>query len=184
MNLLQPDNETETKIINFSRNYDVVFSTNASNVTFDSHGNEIYGISQLVTIFSQLPERGLILSDPTGMYKKYLEKRFDSLPQNLLILDYSHNFINVIMHSVAMIRATTTDGDSLSIKEALFMGKQVIASDCVSRPAGVILYTAGKQDELMCAIKNIQLNVKLETLDKITDSSLELISLYDEFLKI
>lgn len=38
-----------------------------------------------------------------------------------------------------MIRFTTTDGDSLSVKEALLAGKSVIATDVVDRPEQVIL---------------------------------------------
>jgi glycosyltransferase involved in cell wall biosynthesis len=179
------DIKTDKVVHDFSKHYEIVFSTNAHNVAFDSQGNEIYGISQLVNIFSQLPDKGLIFSDPSGKYKKYLEEKFSSLPSNLLILDYYHDFITVIRHTSVMIRATTTDGDSLSIKEALFLGKRVIASDCVSRPNGVILYKAGNQASLMYVIKATSLDVKsISAMDSIGDASREIISLYNEFSKV
>jgi glycosyltransferase involved in cell wall biosynthesis len=178
------DIKTDKAIHDFSKHYEIIFSTNAHNVSFDTQGNEIYGISQLVNIFSQLPDRGLIFSDPSGKYKKYLEEKFSSLPSNLLILDYYHDFITVIRHTSVMIRATTTDGDSLSIKEALFFGKRVIASDCVSRPNGVILYKAGNRDSLMYVIKATSLDVKsISATDSIGDASREIISLYNKFFK-
>ena len=39
-----------------------------------------------------------------------------------------------------MIRATSTDGDSLSVREALDSGVRVLATDCVDRPDGVTLF--------------------------------------------
>jgi glycosyltransferase involved in cell wall biosynthesis len=177
------DIKTDTVIQEFSKNYEIVFSTNAHNVSFDSQGNEIYGISQLVNIFSKLPDKGLILSDPSGEYKKYLEAKFGLLPGNLLILNYGHDFITVIKHTSVMIRATTTDGDSLSVKEALFLGKQVIASDCVNRPNGAILYKMGNQDDLIDVIKSIRKDTNsILAEDTIIDASVELVSLYNEFL--
>jgi hypothetical protein len=38
-----------------------------------------------------------------------------------------------------LLRITTTDGDALSVKEALFLNKQVIATDVVDRPVGTQL---------------------------------------------
>jgi glycosyltransferase involved in cell wall biosynthesis len=184
INELYDSVETEKKIYEFSKNYKLLFFTNAFNVSFDSRGKETYGISQLVNIFFQLPDKGLIFSDPSGNYKKYLETKFSSLPDNLLILNYNHDFITVIRHASVMIRATTTDGDSLSVREALFLGKRVIASDCVSRPNGVILYKTGNQDDLMRIIKTVHLDIDFTlSADSAIDSSLELISLYNEYLK-
>lgn len=40
----------------------------------------------------------------------------------------------------AVIRATNTDGNSLSVMECLSIGTPVIASDCTERPDGVLLF--------------------------------------------
>ena len=39
-----------------------------------------------------------------------------------------------------MIRHTTTDGDALSVREALYLQKRTFATDCVPRPQGTICY--------------------------------------------
>jgi hypothetical protein len=67
------------------------------------------------------------------------------------------------------IRNTTTDGDSISIHEALYLGKQVWATDCVMRPDGVNVYS--KLDEMFNEQICAQPYVPPNTMD-------ELISLY------
>jgi len=54
-----------------------------------------------------------------------------------------------------MIRFTLTDGDSLSVKEALLLRKPVIATDVVNRPEQVLLVSTDIQS-LEDAIKNFQ----------------------------
>ena len=49
--------------------------------------------------------------------------------------------------SDALIRATTMDGDSLSVKEALYYGVPVFATDVVDRPSGVISFSDFKDLE-------------------------------------
>jgi glycosyltransferase involved in cell wall biosynthesis len=39
-----------------------------------------------------------------------------------------------------VLRPTNTDGDSLTIREALFLGKPILASDVVARPPGTIIF--------------------------------------------
>jgi glycosyltransferase involved in cell wall biosynthesis len=42
-------------------------------------------------------------------------------------------------HNVIYIRATRTEGDAVSVREALLMGVPVVASDVVGRPEGTVL---------------------------------------------
>ncbi|HEU4698114.1 MAG TPA: glycosyltransferase family 4 protein [Gemmatimonadales bacterium] len=48
----------------------------------------------------------------------------------------------------AVIRATNTDGNSLTVLEALSAGTPVVASDCVGRPAGTVLFRTRDVDDL------------------------------------
>ena len=124
----------------FKTNYKFVFSTNASNFVLDSYGNEIYMGSELVNFFSENKNYGLIFSDPTGNYYKFFHEFFDELPKNIYFISQEHDFVNVIKQTDALIRATTTDGDSISVKEALHYGKQVFATNIVERPEGVTCF--------------------------------------------
>jgi hypothetical protein len=61
------------------------------------------------------------------------------LNDNILLLPFLHDFNAVLKETDSMIRYTTTDGDSISVKEALYAGKSVIATNVVDRPHDVIL---------------------------------------------
>ncbi len=122
------------------KKFEAYFCTNAWHRTYDKDSNEIYGISSLVEIFRDLPKLGLIISDPSGSYADYFKTKQIELPENILIIPTPHSFVEIIKSTDCMIRATTTDGDSISIREALYFDKPVIASNCVERPEGCVLY--------------------------------------------
>lgn len=156
---LEPLNNKITKdIMRLKQLKDVVFCTNASNVSFDKNGNEIYGISKLISIFENLPKLGLVCSDPSGNYSKFLKELQINIPNNVIFISEAHSFIEIIKLSNAMLRTTTTDGDSLSVKEALFFNKDVIASDCTARPDDVILYKTGNKDSLIKVLTQFHLS--------------------------
>lgn len=114
----------------------IVFCTNAYNVSYDKNNKEIYQISDLVNIFNTLPHISLIVSDPSSNYSQLLKKGV--INSNILLIPFAHDFNAVLKESDCFIRFTTTDGDSISVKEALSMGVPVIATDVVSRPKGTI----------------------------------------------
>lgn len=132
----------ETKIVieKFKSHYNNVFCTNAWNVVFDKDKREIYNGSLLVELFDKLKTSALLFSDPVGNYSNFLKNKYGNLPENIHFINYQHDFIDVINYVDAFIRPTTTDGDSLSVHEALYYNKDVIVSDVVDRPTGCILY--------------------------------------------
>ncbi len=156
-----------------------VFCTNASSRAFDQTGNEIYGISLLLKAFSQIePTFGLIISDPTG--ENYDEaKKNNAIPKNVFFITELHNFSGIIKKSNCFIRATTTDGDPLSVKESLILETPVIASDCIERPDTVITFRSKDINSLKATILDFQpfkpqVEVKsgLKDLDKLYNSIL------------
>jgi glycogen synthase len=46
----------------------------------------------------------------------------------------------------ALLRSTSSDGSSLSVLEALYVGTPVVATDCAERPPGTILFPVGDWD--------------------------------------
>ena len=140
-------NETEQYIEKLKNKYGNVFCTNAWNVSFDENNSEIYNGSLLVDIFSKTSNSALVFSDPVGNYKSYLLKKYKQLPKNIFFITYSHDFIDIIKMTSALIRATTTDGDSLSVREALYFSKNVITSNVVDRPNGCIIYKTNEELE-------------------------------------
>jgi glycosyltransferase involved in cell wall biosynthesis len=47
-------------------------------------------------------------------------------------------------HDVIYVRPTRTEGDAVSVREALLMGVPVVASDVVGRPEGTVLASDGE----------------------------------------
>jgi glycosyltransferase involved in cell wall biosynthesis len=131
--------DIEIKISDLNKTCEQLFCTNAFDVSFDTQGREIYQITELVSLFNRYPRKGLIISDPSGNYKKYINKNGIEVRNNILFIPFPHDFNAVINKTDYFIRFTITDGDSLSVKEALLAGKPVIATDVVSRPKGVNL---------------------------------------------
>lgn len=136
----------------------VIFCTNAYAVSHDRDGNEIYGISQLVSIFEELPEYSLVISDPSGEYGQLLCSGSRQMPDNIKIISKVHDFFPVLKLTDCFIRCTTTDGDSLSVREAIFLKKPVIASDCIPRPEGCQLYATSSEGALRTALEHVDLS--------------------------
>jgi glycosyltransferase involved in cell wall biosynthesis len=58
----------------------------------------------------------------------------------------------VIKRASVFLRPTTSDGDSISLREALHFNVPVVASDAAPRPAGSILFASRDQAEFNSAI--------------------------------
>jgi glycosyltransferase involved in cell wall biosynthesis len=157
-----------------------VFCTNAHSLVYDTKGNEIYGILFLVDFFKDNPKDGFVVSDPKGEYLRFFKNNNFVLGENIILLTGNHSFFEVLKQADCFIRNTTTDGDSLSIKEALFSGTRVIASDCVDRPAGVIVFEVSNPQSFENAIFKVKTegNISLESTP--INCAIELTNLYKQ----
>lgn len=124
-----------------------VISVNAWKVTWEN-GKDIYGLDLVIEAFSSVQKgnkkAGLCLCIPQltiegGEYLENLKSRFKIDNTTVLIIDRGVNFLDVLMLSSVFVRPTRTDGDALSVKEALLAGIPTIATKVVERPTGVIL---------------------------------------------
>jgi hypothetical protein len=164
--------EIEESINKIIRKRKIVACTNAHNYVVDKSGNDLYGIDFLLRIFSNLPDFCLLISDPSANLKKKYFNYVDC--DNILFISVQHQFVEIIKKSNLLIRATTTDGDSLSIKEAFYYNVDVIASDCVDRPQGCNLYiTLNEESFLKTLFKS-----KAEKHLKIYNGAKQIIEIY------
>lgn len=114
-----------------------IVSTNAYNVSFDKNGNDTYGVDFLVQYFKECDDKALVISDPSGNY----HKRYSTLDCNsVYFIDYPHSYFELLKHVDYFVRNTSTDGDALSVKEALYLNVPTLCSDVVDRPRGVRLF--------------------------------------------
>lgn len=132
------------KIDNLHKQGHRVFSTNASVCSFTPEGEEIYGIEFLIEFFRQRDEV-LVISDPSG---RYAEKHKG---EDLFITGF-HSTYAIYKHVDGTIRNTATDGDSLSVRESLYLGLPTLATDRVDRPEGCILFHYNDKESLEKAL--------------------------------
>ena len=178
---IKPLNEkTNIKLNKLISDYKKIFSTNASDLVFDSHNREIYMGSEIIKFFIENQQHALVFSSPNDRYYNYLKNKFKELPENILFIKENHDFINVLKKSNALIRATTMDGDSLSVKEALYYNKNVYATDIVDRPDGVICFKDFIDFKYLINTSNMY---EKKSNNSIKDSSIEIIELYKKVLK-
>ena len=110
-------------------------------------------------------------------YKKMVEKA--NLQDRILILDEPLSFVRLISMSDIVLRTTNTDGDAISIREGLFMGKTVIASDVVKRPLGVLLFKTRNINSLL----EVVLSSKLKDSESLsTNQEIDYLKLYSSIL--
>lgn len=161
----QKEELLQTEIINLlNRLHDEgkkIVSTNASNASFDKNGNDIYGIGFLVDYFKDSDNMALIVSDPSGNY----HKQYTGLQSgSVFFLDYPHSYYELLKHVDFFVRNTSTDGDALSVKEALYIGIPTMCTDVVDRLEGVTLFKYCDKKSFENGLKTATVsNVKIES---------------------
>jgi len=117
---------------------------------YDTSGREIYGINFLIKYFEKNNSYSLIVSDPGGHYKKNHKEVSD----NIFFIDYPHSLYELMRISDVFARNTSKDGDSLSVKEALYLDKKTICSDVVERPVGAYLFKYSDEDSFRLCLES------------------------------
>lgn len=131
----------------------------------DLHNNEdLYGLDLMVEVAKQIkienqPFKIIFVvasqDDKYGLLQKnqlMIEK--ENLSEQITLFNHPISFVKLVEISDLVVRATNTDGDALTIREALYLGKPVVSSDAVQRPNGTILFENRKAKDLFLKIKN------------------------------
>lgn len=137
------------------------------------NGIDLYGLDLCIEAFRLLNEKTkgkysllfVVASNTSNqemieIYKKKIAEYH--LEKNILIWEEPLSFVRLVMESDLVLRATNTDGDALSLREALFMGKTVIASDVVNRPDGTVLFKNRDANDLAKKIEENVNNIGVE----------------------
>jgi len=107
------------------------------------------------------------------------------LTDNFLLIHQKLSFIKVMEYSDIIVRATNTDGDSLTVREGLFLGKKVIASDIVKRPLGVLLFQNRNMNDLeakLLMLLSTKSHLKLPNEEGINNNIINLKKFYGELI--
>lgn len=146
------------------KKYKNIISTNCFQMTFVD-GKDLYGFDLCVESFKSLVKSNkikntlLILVDPSGTTKEYVQKLLATFKEkNNCYIQYISNkidFCELTKLSTLVIRATRSDGDSLTIREAIYVKTPIIASDVTYRPEGTILFRQEDSDDLAKRILDV-----------------------------
>lgn len=133
-----------------------IILTSAFQPNLDSKGADIYTLSCLIDIFCELALKYkddyflvAIANYPETSFSQEIKEKVHLLTDkyhNLIFLENDKKIWPLLQVTKLFIRATTTDGDSVSLREALYFGAPVLASDVVPRPDGVMLFNLEKDD--------------------------------------
>lgn len=141
----------EEWIKNVKQDSNSVLMCSSSYSIGDFNGADLYGNDLSIDAVKNLNKKNtgrsfyllMILhnSDKHPEKLKLYKNKIEQVPKgHVLLLTESINFISVIKKSDVVLRPTNTDGDSITIREALFYSKPIVASDCVDRPEGTCVF--------------------------------------------
>lgn len=121
-------------------------------------GVDLYGIDLALSLVSRLKKRyasvGLVVCIPGRKDQSIINKYKEFVLTNNLAdhvffqLDILYDCASLWSLSDIYLRPTNTDGDSVAVREALDVSCVSVASDCVIRPAGCVLFADRDIDDL------------------------------------
>ena len=121
-----------------------------------------YGVDFLIKLIRELrgiyPQIGTLIIGPTEEARQQIEKLSQNDQSVMFTGPLSHDLALTVMKRLTVfVRPTYTDGDSISVREALALKIPVVASDTDYRPKGVIIFKKGDlQDFLAKALKTLE----------------------------
>ncbi len=149
----------------FVAEHSPVLSTYGWKLTLDAKGTDVYGFDLCVEALRLLqgdyPRIGLAISLPQVAEVKYFEelKRRTAeygVAGRVLFITEPLDEVHSLWHtSDVFVRATNTDGDAVSVREALSMNVPVVASDASLRPDGVVLFASRSVAGLDAALREV-----------------------------
>ena len=149
-------------------------------------GRDIYGFDLLLKGYlqNQLSDSVLVLIDPNGTMNQVYESEIaylNSIGRRVVYFHHPINFQELLKITTIFIRPTRSDGDSIAIREALDLGVNVLASDCVVRPDGAYVYETENSSSIFSTISNNFVKISGRKY-KQEDFSLPLIAIYHSLI--
>ena len=133
----------------FIHQHQPVISANAFSISF-YNGIDVYGLDMIVELAARLkngyPKLGIVFCLPNIGDEDYFNKLNQEITEKglkehiLFITEPLDEVYPIWQESDIFVRPTVTDGDALSIREALYFKIPVVTSDACPRPRGIILF--------------------------------------------
>jgi hypothetical protein len=160
-----PFSELPDSLQSFIRAHSPVMSVYGWRLVADGEGRDLYGFTEAVdataVLARETPDLGLVICIP----QPDNEERLQALRQLVASRGLtSRVYLQLVplpdatalwAASDIFLRPTTTDGDSVAVREALSAGTVVVASDYAPRPSGVAVYSGADRGTLTNTIREV-----------------------------
>lgn len=166
--------EIEQLLSDIHKKGQLIVSTNAYDFAYDKEGKEIYGISFLIDYFRNDPKYALLISDPSGNYSKKYQRG-----NSIYLIGYPHSYFELLKQADIFVRNTSTDGDSVSVKESLSLAKPTLCSDAVDRPQGVITFKYSDKLSFEESLKKIGATPVVH----MEDAAADIVDIYKDYIE-
>lgn len=164
------DDAVDPAVRSFCESHHPVILANGAPIVYDD-GRDLYGIDMTIELLDRLraawPKIGVVwyVLKFAGWSPSYLEKMAEQigrrgLEPQWLFVEPTGEMYPVFRDVGLFVRPTCSDGDAVSIREALHFGVPVVASDAAPRPAGTIVFASRDQDDFVAKVRTT-----LESLD-------------------
>jgi glycogen synthase len=141
-----------------------VFVAAAWRLKFLPSGDDLYGFDVLANAFLKVAARSgsarlvLLIGERPGRrgrrYLRSIQALLDGADLGArYMIGWGVDLTPLLSRGVTLVRPTRSDGDAVSIREALGNGRNVIATDVANRPAGVSLVPVGDSTALAAAME-------------------------------
>lgn len=145
----------ELELHDFINHHSPLVIANAFRLNF-FNGVDLYGLDMCVKLVLDLkkeyPEMGLLFALADDSNQAYLQEIKERLTQynindHFYFMTGQKELWPLFKKADLMVRPTCTDGDALSIREALYFRCPVVASDVCPRLGKIIIFSARNQEE-------------------------------------
>ncbi|WP_290793266.1 glycosyltransferase [Flavihumibacter sp. UBA7668] len=120
------------------------------------NNQDVYGVDMCIEAVKNIKEAGerihfifnIATIDMFGpAFEAYQQQIIASgIQDEFSLINEELSFVKLMEQADMVVRPTNTDGDSLSIREAIFLNKPIISSDVVKRPDETILFENRNQE--------------------------------------
>jgi len=186
----QDISEIPQEVWDFIDTHTPVISANAFSIMF-YNDQDLYGIDMCIDLCANLkdtfPQIGFVFCIPhigNQEYFNIMKQRITEkgIENNFLFVTEPYQLYPILMKTDVFVRPTNTDGDAISISEALFFKKPVVASDVITRPKGTMLFKNRDMEDFITQVRILLGNYdrnksKLRSLE-VTSGLSEILEIY------